>query len=425
MAIKYLSSIDLNKNQLQSARLHNLATDPSATTNGDQGLLYYNTGDSKIYVWNGTAWVDISGDIKSVASSTQDQLTVLGPNGPNPLLSIVTADVAENGTGLTKSGQVYSYLFGDNQRITVQGTTNEVEVSTDNTANDKLQLGNTLTVGLPDDVTIGNDLTVTQNASVGANLTVTGNLTVNGTTTTVNSTTVTIDDPVFTLGGDTAPTADDNKDRGIEFRYHDGSNAKLGFFGFDDSTGRYTFLTSATNSAEVFSGTKADLDIANIYLSGSIKSVNGNTPADGQLLIGSAATGDMQLATLTAGDGIDVTNTAGAISIAAETASTSNAGVVELATTAEALAGTNTTKAVTPAGLAARSFLASIGDGAATAITVTHSLGTKDVLVQMYETATGDTVISDVQRNTVNTIIATFATPPASGAIKILVTKID
>ena len=39
-----------------------------------------------------------------------------------------------------------------------------------------------------------------------------GDLTVNGTTTTVNSTTVTIDDPIFTLGGDTAPGSDDNKD---------------------------------------------------------------------------------------------------------------------------------------------------------------------------------------------------------------------
>ena len=38
-----------------------------------------------------------------------------------------------------------------------------------------------------------------------ANLTVGGNLVVNGTTTTVNSTTVTIDDPIFTLGGDTPP----------------------------------------------------------------------------------------------------------------------------------------------------------------------------------------------------------------------------
>jgi len=87
------------------------------------------------------------------------------------------------------------------------------------------------------------------------NLTVGENLIVNGTTTTVNSTTVTIDDPIFTLGGDTAPGSDDNKDRGIEFRYHTGSGAKVGFFGFDDSAGKFTFIPDATNSSEVFSGT--------------------------------------------------------------------------------------------------------------------------------------------------------------------------
>ena len=87
-------------------------------------------------------------------------------------------------------------------------------------------------------------------------VTVPGNLVVNGTTVTVNSTTITVDDPVFTLGGDTAPTSDDNKDRGIEFRYHTGSSAKVGFFGFDDSSGRFTFIPDATNTSEVFSGTK-------------------------------------------------------------------------------------------------------------------------------------------------------------------------
>ncbi len=87
------------------------------------------------------------------------------------------------------------------------------------------------------------------------NLTVSGDLTVSGTTTTVNSTTTTVDDPVFTIGGDTAPGSDDNKDRGIEFRWHDGSSAKVGFFGFDDSTGKFTFIPDATNSSEVFSGT--------------------------------------------------------------------------------------------------------------------------------------------------------------------------
>jgi hypothetical protein len=108
----------------------------------------------------------------------------------------------------------------------------------------------------------GSLLTVNANQNVSGNLSITGNLTVNGTTTTVNSTTVTIDDPVFTLGGDTAPTVDDNKDRGIEFRWNDGITAKIGFFGFDDSTGYFTFIPDATNSSEVFSGQKGTLDFS-------------------------------------------------------------------------------------------------------------------------------------------------------------------
>ena len=99
------------------------------------------------------------------------------------------------------------------------------------------------------------------------NLIVGGDLTVNGTTTTVNSTTVTIDDPVFTLGGDTAPASDDNKDRGIEFRYHTGSAAALGFFGYDDSASEFVFLTSATNNSEVFGGTDGNLRACLLYTS--------------------------------------------------------------------------------------------------------------------------------------------------------------
>jgi len=107
------------------------------------------------------------------------------------------------------------------------------------------------------------DLTSTQTVA-GAktfsdNVVVTGNLTVNGTTTTVNSTTTTVDDPVFTIGGDSTPGSDDNKDRGIEFKWHNGSAAKVGFFGFDDSTGKFTFIPDATNSSEVFSGSAGTL----------------------------------------------------------------------------------------------------------------------------------------------------------------------
>ena len=102
--------------------------------------------------------------------------------------------------------------------------------------------------------------------TINNSLIVAGDLTINGTTTTVNSTVTTLDDPIITLGGDTAPTSDDSKDRGVEFRWHDGSSAKVGFFGFDDSTGKFTFIPDAANTSEVFAGTKGTIDA---YFSGS------------------------------------------------------------------------------------------------------------------------------------------------------------
>lgn len=123
----------------------------------------------------------------------------------------------------------------------VIGTANEIEVSS--------SVGN-IQVGLPDNVDITGSLTVGQN------------LIVSGSVVTVNSTVVTIDDPIFTLGGDTAGI-DDGKDRGIEFKWNNGSTAKVGFFGYDESSGKFTFIPDATNTSEVFTGTKGTID-ANI-----------------------------------------------------------------------------------------------------------------------------------------------------------------
>ena len=128
-------------------------------------------------------------------------------------------------------------------------------------------------------------------------VTVGGDLTVNGTTTTINSTTTTVDDPVFTLGGDTAPSSDDNKDRGIEFRYHTGSAAKVGFFGFDDSAGKFTFIPDATNSSEVFSGTAGTI-VANVE--GAVTgNVTGNVSGTAATVTGAAQSNVTSLGTLT------------------------------------------------------------------------------------------------------------------------------
>ena len=141
------------------------------------------------------------------------------------------------------------------------------------------------------------------------NVVVTGNLTVNGTTTTVNSTTTTVDDPVFTIGGDSAPGSDDNKDRGIEFRYHDGSSARIGFFGWDDSAEGFTFLRAATNSSEVFSGTEAKIVAGSLDISGDAD-IDGTLETDALSINGTTVSSTA--AELNLLDGI----TAGTLSVA-------------------------------------------------------------------------------------------------------------
>lgn len=106
-------------------------------------------------------------------------------------------------------------------------------------------------------------------------LVVEGNLTVQGTTVTVNSTTVTIDDPIFSLS-DQPLSVNDGKDRGIEFSYYSGSSKK-GFFGWDNSSSKYRFLDSATNTSEIFTGTDSGLLAGNLTLSSNIPSSSTTT----------------------------------------------------------------------------------------------------------------------------------------------------
>ena len=128
-----------------------------------------------------------------------------------------------------------------------------------------------------------------------------GNLTVNGTTTTINSIISSTDDPVLLLGGDTEPTQDDSKDRGIEFRWHNGAAAKTGFFGFDNFTNRFTFIPESINDGEIFSGTLGDIEVKDIYLINKISTLSQsfeilNTNAV-SIMLGGEAT-DIQIGSL-------------------------------------------------------------------------------------------------------------------------------
>ena len=97
------------------------------------------------------------------------------------------------------------------ETLTISGTANEIETS---------MATNTLTVGLPDSITVTDNITVggyiagpatftIDPAAVGddtGTVVIAGNLTVNGTTTTINSTTLTVDDKNIELGSVASPT---------------------------------------------------------------------------------------------------------------------------------------------------------------------------------------------------------------------------
>jgi len=223
----------------------------AGTTSVPIGGKYYTDIVDNLVVFKTIA---VEGQSSIVADTLTDTLTITGgagivitTNAGTDTLTISATDAGGTVTSITPAaGNGSGTAITTSGTITVAGTANEVETSVS---------GTTITVGLPDSVTITNDLIIG------------GNLTINGVTTTVNSTTITVDDPIFTIGGDTAPSSDDNKDRGIEFRWHNGTAAKIGFMGWDDSAQAIALWGDATNTSEVFatsgSGGRADLHMGN------------------------------------------------------------------------------------------------------------------------------------------------------------------
>lgn len=224
------------------------------------GMIRYNTTDLRYEAYDGSNWTGLGGVIDV------DQNTFIraetSPGANNNDLEFYTDGVKR--VNLDENGMVF----------------------TDTSI--PLQVGKIKILGDTISTTTGGVMYLDPNPTGSAgSVVIEGNLTINGTTTTVNSTVVTVDDPIFILGGDTALSAPDGMDKGILFQWHDGTDAKQGFFGYDASAARFTFIEDATNASEVISGAAANVKFGNAlvdsmtftsgnYLNTSVMGVNGS-----------------------------------------------------------------------------------------------------------------------------------------------------
>jgi len=63
----------------------------------------------------------------------------------------------------------------------------------------------------------------------------------------------------------------------VEFRWHNGTAAKLGFFGYDDSAQQFTFIPDATNTSNVISGTAGAAKFGSLALDTDLAVAHGGT----------------------------------------------------------------------------------------------------------------------------------------------------
>lgn len=74
--------------------------------------------------------------------------------------------------------------------------------------------------------------------------------------------------------------------------------------------------------------------------------------------------------------------------------------------------------------LETKTYKALIGNGTLTTIPVTHGLNSQDLIIQLFDASTNETVYAEVVRASASQVDVSFSVAPASNSIKILIQKI-
>jgi hypothetical protein len=489
MAIKFLAGIDLGKNELQNAVIQNLAT-ANAPGSPVTGQIYYDTTlkDLRVYDAGNGAWENIGAyTLPTASTSTKggvilDGTTIGIAAGVISVknLGITTAKIAAD--AITEAKIADNAISGEHLDITA--ITDHSNLGNNLASGDSLLVhdasANSSAGGLVE-ATIGNlqsymqsNLTFTTNTDVdvsAANLLtrlagfdstdtvrigdsgndtsveIRGNLTVTGTTTTVNTETINLADNIILLNSNLSDegTATDG---GIEINRGSSTNAVLYW---DESATRWTMdngddgqhyqIPLADTNTQRTDESIRDVTTAQLVTNGSHTNitVTDDDPGNGiDFSVATATASAIGVGRVAAATGaISVAVSAGVFTVDVATASATAEGVVELATSSEAVTGTDAGRAMTPAtttaAINANSYATTIsGTDGDVAYTVTHNLGTRDVIVQVIDYgdagtgATYETVYAEVTRNAANTCVVTFgAALGTSQDYRVLVTKVS
>ncbi len=182
--------------------------------------------------------------------------------------------------------------------------------------------------------------------------------------------------------------------------------AQLGGGGTSYTAGDGLTLTGSDFDVNVGAGLEISSDAVRIAAAAAGAGLTGGA---GSALAVGAGTGitvnadDVALSASVAGAGL--THTTGVLAVGAGTGISVAADAVAVDT-----------------GVVARHVAANVGDNSATQIDVTHNLGTKDVIVELYvNSGSNETVIADVSRPDTNTVRLNFAVAPTSNQYRCVV----
>jgi hypothetical protein len=364
MAKKMLVNLDLSKNQILNVALQNLSSPPGSPV---QGQIYYNTGDKAIYYWDGTAWINVSGDISAVLA----------------------------GAGLTGGGTSGSVTLDVNvDNATIEINSDIVRVKDLGITTAKLNDGAVTTIKIG-----ANQVTLAKLAQI-ANNTVIGN-TSGGT---ANPSEVTIVTDLASASSTTLATSSAIK------TYID---AQVGGLGNLEGAWNASSGTFPVGSSPV-AGTKAG-DYWYVSVAGTTGGVAFNV---GDVIIAKVNSASTTLAS----DWIQ-------LEVNRDQATETVLGLAEIATQTETNTGTDDQRIVTPLKLKTLldnrtgGFAANIGNGSATSYAVSHGLNTVDVIVMLKDNTTLEEVFADVVITDVNTVTVSFAVAPASNAYRVIIKK--